>query len=142
MGLGVVNDEEVTRKTRFSLARFVYTALLAPNTTSSDVFCPPGTGQAPFMWEFYGPFQGRREGAEVRVTFLLLLPLKLLQLALAGVDQWIEHWLVNQNVAGSVPSQGTGLGCCQIPGWGRCISCTSMFLTLSFSVPSHLSKNK
>ena len=31
--------------------------------------------------------------------------------ALAGVAQWIEHGLVNQRVAGSVPSQGTCLGC-------------------------------
>ena len=30
--------------------------------------------------------------------------------ALAGVAQWIEHWPVNQRVAGSIPSQGTCLG--------------------------------
>ena len=31
--------------------------------------------------------------------------------ALAGVAQWIECWPVNQRVAGSIPSQGTFLGC-------------------------------
>ena len=32
-------------------------------------------------------------------------------IALAGVAQWIEHWPVNQRVTGSIPSQGTCLGC-------------------------------
>ena len=31
--------------------------------------------------------------------------------ALAGVAQWIEHRLVNQRVAGLIPSLGTCLGC-------------------------------
>ena len=31
--------------------------------------------------------------------------------ALAGVAQWTERWPVNQRVTGSMPSQGTGLGC-------------------------------
>ena len=31
--------------------------------------------------------------------------------ALAGVAQWIERRPVNQRVAGSIPSQGTSLGC-------------------------------
>ena len=30
---------------------------------------------------------------------------------LAGVAQWIECWPVNQSVAGSIPSQGTYVGC-------------------------------
>ena len=30
---------------------------------------------------------------------------------LAGVAQWIEHWPMNQRVTGSIPSQGTCLGC-------------------------------
>ena len=32
-------------------------------------------------------------------------------LALAGVAQWIECQPANQRVAGSIPSQGTCLGC-------------------------------
>ena len=32
-------------------------------------------------------------------------------IALAGVAQWTEHWLVNQRVAGLILSQGTCLGC-------------------------------
>ena len=31
--------------------------------------------------------------------------------ALAGVAQWIEYQPENQSVAGSIPSQGTCLGC-------------------------------
>ena len=34
-----------------------------------------------------------------------------IQIALAGVAQWIEHGPVNQRVAGSIPSQSTCLGC-------------------------------
>ena len=31
--------------------------------------------------------------------------------ALDGVAQWTECWTANQRVAGSIPSQGTCLGC-------------------------------
>ena len=37
--------------------------------------------------------------------------LKLSSGALAGVAQWIELWSENQRVIGSIPSQGTCLGC-------------------------------
>ena len=37
---------------------------------------------------------------------------------LAGVAQWIERWPENQRVAGSIPSQGTCLGCRPGPQWG------------------------
>ena len=40
-------------------------------------------------------------------------------LALAGVSQWIERRPVNQKVSGSVPSQGTCLGCGPGPQLGR-----------------------
>ena len=30
---------------------------------------------------------------------------------LVGVAQWIQHWPANQRVTGSIPSQGTCLGC-------------------------------
>ena len=57
-------------------------------------------------------------------------------MALAGVAQWTERQSVNQKVAGSVPSQGTCLGCGPGPWLGAaswCVSHTSMFLSLSFS---------
>ena len=38
--------------------------------------------------------------------------------SLAGVALWIEHQPVNQSVIGSIPSQGTGLGCRPGPQWG------------------------
>ena len=37
--------------------------------------------------------------------------------ALAGVAQWIEHWPVKQKAAGSIPSEGTCLGCRPGPQW-------------------------
>ena len=42
----------------------------------------------------------------------------LLNLAPAGVAQWIDHWPANQRVASSIPSQGTCLGCGPGPQWG------------------------
>ena len=41
-------------------------------------------------------------------------------MALAGVAQWVERWHVNQRVAGSIPSQGTCLGCGPGPQLGAC----------------------
>ena len=41
-------------------------------------------------------------------------------LALAGVAQWIEHGPANRKVVGSIPSQGTCLGCGPGPWWGAC----------------------
>ena len=38
--------------------------------------------------------------------------------ALAGVAQWTEHRPANQGIAGSIPSQGTCLGCRPGPQWG------------------------
>ena len=40
--------------------------------------------------------------------------------ALAGVAQWIEHWPVNPEVSGSIPSQDTSLGCGLGPQLGIC----------------------
>ena len=70
--------------------------------------------------------------------------------ALAGVAQWVECRSVNQKVTGSIPSQDTCLGCGPGLQLGACkrqpinvsFSHTSAFLSLSFSLPSPLSKNK
>ena len=48
----------------------------------------------------------------------ILLHLKIVIIALAGVAQWIEHQPVNQGVARSIPSQGTCLGCRSDPQQG------------------------
>ena len=48
--------------------------------------------------------QGKREG-------------KGQEIALAGVAPWIDHQPVNQRVTGSIPSQGTYLGCRPGPQW-------------------------
>ena len=58
-------------------------------------------------------------------------------LVLAGVAQWIDHRTANQRVTGSVPSQGTCLGCGRVRG-----NHTLMFFSLSFFFPSPLSKNR
>ena len=39
---------------------------------------------------------------------------------LAGVAQRVEHQTAKQRVAGSIPSQGTGLGCGSDPQLGAC----------------------
>ena len=65
--------------------------------------------------------------------------LLIYDVALAGVAQWIELWPVKQRVAGSISSQGTCLGCRLGPWLCRCISHISMFVSLSFSIPSSLS---
>ena len=63
--------------------------------------------------------------------------------ALAGVAQWIECWPANQKVAGLIPSQGTCLCFGQVPSRRQVRgNHILMFLFLSFSLPSPLSKNK
>ena len=47
----------------------------------------------------------------VRVTNPFENLIKAMNPALAGAAQWIECCLENQKVAGSIPSQGTCLGC-------------------------------
>ena len=47
------------------------------------------------------------ESEEQRWKKTMLPNTKLYCIALAGVVQWIEHWLANQRVTGSIPSQGT-----------------------------------
>ena len=61
--------------------------------------------------------------------------------ALAGVAQWTEHWPANPKVAGSgsVPGQGTCLGCGPGPQLG---ACERQPIDVSFYLPSSHSKNK
>ena len=49
-------------------------------------------------------------------TQTLSLIMTLYVLALAGVAQWIECRPENQGIAGSIPSQGTCLGCSLVGG--------------------------
>ena len=52
-------------------------------------------------------------------------------MALAGMAHWIKHQPANQSVAGSIPSQGTPLGCRLGPQVGECERpSTLMFLSL------------
>ena len=77
----------------------------------------------------------------IQIELLLkLCCIKLTKIALAGVAQWIECQPMNQRVTGSIPSQGTCLGCWPGPQLG-CAggNHTLMFLSLSFSLPSPLS---
>ena len=44
----------------------------------------------------------------------------MLKSAQAGAAQWIERGPANQSVTGSIPSQGTSLGCRPGPQLGVC----------------------
>ena len=48
---------------------------------------------------------------KIKILRTYQLQLKIHIIVLAGVAQWIEHWPVNQEVASSIPSLGTFLGC-------------------------------
>ena len=55
----------------------------------------------------------------------------------------VECWPENQRVACLIPSQGTRLGCSQVPSRGHVRgNHTLMFLSLSFSLPSRSPKSK
>ena len=73
------------------------------------------------------------------------LGLRISEIALAGVAQWIECQPVKQRVIGSISSQGICLGCRPgPPSWCVRDNHTLMFLSLSlsFSLPNSLSKSK
>ena len=79
--------------------------------------------------------------------FIFELSYKIQTLVLIGEAQWVGY-SVNWKVTGSIPGQGTCLGCGPDPWlgvWERqpmdwCFCSTSIFLSLSF--PSHFSKKK
>ena len=64
----------------------------------------------------------------INVTLLIVLQYvrvlgflsRFIDAALAGVAQWIEHGPANGKVSGSIPSQGTCLGCEPGPRLGAC----------------------
>ena len=81
------------------------------------------------------------------MAVVVLLSFKKRVYSLAGVAQWIEHWPENQRVAGSIPSQGTCLGCGPGPQLGasekQLIDVTRRFSpSLSPSLPLSLKINK
>ena len=60
-------------------------------------------------------------------------------IALAGVAQWTEHQPVDQRVAGSIPRQGTCLGCGPGPWLGMGEAADRLTsLSLSFYLPPRL----
>ena len=66
--------------------------------------------------------------------------------SVAGVAWWIEHWPINQKVTGSIPSQGTCLGCGLGPQLGafckrQSVDVSHINVSLLVSLPSP-SKNK
>ena len=77
-------------------------------------------------------------------------PIKYTRFGLAGVAQWTEHQSVNQRVAGSIPSQGTCLGCRLGPQLEACerqsvyvsLACQCFSPTPSPSLPLSLKINK
>ena len=66
-----------------------------------------------------------------------------LKMGLAGVAQWIEHEPANQRVMVQIPVRAHAWVAGQVPSKGHVRSNhTLMFVSLSFSFPSPLSKNK
>ena len=59
--------------------------------------------------------------------------------ALAGVAQWIESRTVKQRVAGSIPSQGTCLGCGPGPQYGESERQPHIAVSLPLFLPPFLS---
>ena len=57
-----------------------------------------------------------------------------------GVAQWVECWPVNQRVSGSIPSQGTCLGC-GLRG-NPLMFLSHIDVSLPFSLPLSLKINK
>ena len=51
----------------------------------------------------------------------------------------LPAWAVNQRVTGSIPSQGTCLGCEPGPQWGPCERQPHIDISLPLSLPSQLS---
>ena len=76
---------------------------------------------------------------EIEGDFLNLIK-EATKTPLAGMAQWIDRQSGNQKVTCLIPSQGTCLSCCQVPSWGQ--ERGMMFLSLPFSLPSPLPKNK
>ena len=73
------------------------------------------------------------------VFIMKLYHLSIIYPVLAGVAQWIEYRPANQRVAGSIPSQGTCLGCRPGPQYGahqRQPATTCRWFSPSFSLPS------
>ena len=79
------------------------------------------------------------------IEYHFIITYKIMNLALAGVAQWIECRPANQRIAGLIPSQGTCLGCGPGPELGALErqphSDVSLLLFL-LPFPSPLSKNK
>ena len=101
---------------------------------------------------------GHVQAALLNAVMFLRLPLKSLEItqpiltpgrdelgikiksSSAGGVSWLEHCSIYQKVAGSIPGQGTYLGCefdpwlgCLWEATDQCFSLTSMFLSLSLS---------
>ena len=66
----------------------------------------------------------------------------LLEIPPAGVTQWIECQPATQRVMGSIPIQGTCLGCRLGSLSGADERQPNIDVSLPFFFPSHLSKNK
>ena len=97
------------------------------------------------MTEFY--LQGRLENTHfILSSHVLPLNISLIRkrrIALVGPAQWIEHRLANQGSQVRFPVRAHAWGAGWVPTKG-CMqgNHTSMFPSLSFSLPPPLSKNK
>ena len=87
------------------------------------------------------PFLAYEQHSNVYFCLNMSLKMYTITVSLAGVAQWIERGL-NQRAASSIPSLGTCLGCRPGPSVGLTRGNHTLFLSLSFSSSSSLSKDK
>ena len=97
-------------------------------------FWPPELHES--RWSYHGHVR-----VQWRSKLILAGGLRKLLQSLASVAQWIEHQPANQKVAGSIPSQGTCLGCRPGPQLRACER-QLIHVSLPVSLLFLLSKNK
>ena len=79
--------------------------------TSSSFTCQSQLLHCTGRTVFRGIFSSLYLASQTPSSFLCKITSRVLFPALAGVAQWIECQPMNQRVTGSIPSQGTCLGC-------------------------------
>ena len=69
------------------------------------------------LWEVGWAEEGK--GGKFGATVIEYTRIIIFKKGLAGVAQWIASWPAKWKATGSIPSQGTCLGCRLVPSWGH-----------------------
>ena len=91
--------------------------------SETDESCKKHLGRVLSIWEERSVYENDvleqlKQALCKYIVFYYNLFIKMYSFFLAVVAQWIECLLANQRVAGSIPSQGTCLGCVSGPWLG------------------------